>query len=77
MKRRESVFVEYHARQVLNFHLSLVLYAICTIPLVFLIIGIPIFLALGLVGFICAIIGAVKASEGGMYHYPLTIPFIS
>jgi len=77
VKRRESGFVEYHSRQVLNFHLSLVLYAICTIPLCFVLIGIPIFLALGVMGFVCAIIGAIKASEGGFYCYPLTIPFIS
>jgi len=77
VKRRESVFVEYHSRQVLNFHLSLLLYIICSIPLFFILIGFPIFLALVLMGFICAIIGAVKASEGGFYCYPLTIPFIS
>ena len=77
VKRRESAFVEYHARQVLNFHLSLVLYAVCTIPLIFLLIGIPIFFALALMGFVCVIVGAIKASEGGFYCYPLTIPFIS
>jgi len=27
--------------------------------------------------FICAIIAAIKASEGGFFFYPLTIRFIS
>ncbi len=65
VKRDESPFVAAHAKEVLNFHISLLIYAICTIPLVFILIGIPIYVALALMSFICAIIGAIKASEGG------------
>ena len=75
-KRGESELVTAHAREVLNFHLSLVLYSICAIPLIFVLIGIPILLALAAMGFICAIIGALKASEGGFFIYPLTIRFL-
>jgi uncharacterized Tic20 family protein len=77
VKRGESAFVAAHAKEVLNFHISLVLYSICALPLVFFLIGIPILVALGLLGFICAIIAAVRASEGGFYFYPLTIRFIT
>ena len=76
-KRGESEMVAAHAREVLNFHLSLLLYSICAIPLVFVLIGIPILIALGLMAFICAIIATIKASEGGFFFYPLTIRFIS
>ena len=77
VKRGESEIVAAHAKEVLNFHISLVIYTICAIPLVFILIGIPIFVALALMSFICAIVAAIKASEGGFYFYPLTIRFIS
>jgi uncharacterized Tic20 family protein len=33
-------------------------------------------MALGAMWVICSIIAAIKASEGGFYHYPLTIRMI-
>jgi uncharacterized Tic20 family protein len=85
VKRRESELVAAHAKEVLNFHISLVIYAICTIPLALMsilicipiFIFIPIFMGLGLMSVICAIVAAIQASEGGFYFYPLTIRFIT
>ena len=77
VKRGESELVAAHAKEVLNFHLSLLIYFICAIPLVFIFIGIPMVIALGLMSFICAIVAAIHASEGGFYFYPLTIRFIT
>jgi uncharacterized protein len=75
VKRDDSVFVAAHAREVLNFHISLFIYCICTIPLLFILIGFPIYFGLGVMAFICAIIGAVRAADGTYYYYPLTIRF--
>jgi uncharacterized Tic20 family protein len=77
VKRGESPFVAAHAKEVLNFHLSLLIYFICCIPLIFILIGIPIYAALGIMAFICAIVAAIKAADGGFYQYPLTIRLIS
>jgi uncharacterized Tic20 family protein len=77
VKRGESALVAAHAKEVLNFHISLLIYSICAIPLVFVLIGIPMIMALGLMAFICAIVAAIQASEGGFYFYPLTIRFIT
>jgi uncharacterized Tic20 family protein len=77
VKRDDSPYVTAHAKEVLNFHISILIYSLCTIPLVFILIGIPIFMALGLMSVICAIIATIKASEGGFYLYPLTIRLIS
>ena len=76
-KRNESEWVTAHAAEALNFHISLLIYTICCIPLCFVLIGFPMLLALGLMGFVCAIIAAFRASEGGFYRYPLTIRLIS
>jgi len=76
VKRQDPSPVAAHAKEVLNFHISLVIYALLALPLVLILIGVPILIGLGLASFICAIIAAIKASEGGFYRYPLTIRFI-
>ena len=77
VKRRESVFIQIHSREVLNFHLSLLIYAVCCLPLFLVFIGFPLICLIILLGVVCAIIGAVKASQDEYYHYPLSIPFFS
>ena len=39
--RKESEYVATNAREALNFHISVLIYAVCCIPLVFILIGIP------------------------------------
>ena len=77
VKRDESPFVAAHAKEVLNFHISLLIYTIVSTIAVFFCIGFVLLAVLGLLAFICAIIGAIKASEGGFYRYPLTIRLIT
>ena len=77
VKRNESAFVRAHASEVLNFHISLLIYAICAAVLILVLIGIPLLILIGLFGFVCAIIGAVKASNNEYYFYPLTLRFIN
>jgi uncharacterized Tic20 family protein len=77
VKREESEFVATHAKEVLNFHISVLIYVICCIPLCLVLIGFVFLAVIMLLGFICAIIGAIKVSESAFYHYPLTIRFIS
>jgi len=74
--RKESEYVAANARAALNFHLSLLIYLACCIPLVFVFVGIPIMILIGVVTFILSIVAAIKASDGGCYDYPLTIPLI-
>lgn len=73
----DSEYVASNAKEALNFHLSLLIYCLCCIPLVFVAIGIPLLVVIGLASLILAIVAAVKASDGGCYHYPLTIRLIS
>ncbi len=68
--------VAEHAKEVLNFHISILIYSICSIPFIIVLIGILMLMGLGLLAFVCAIVAAIKASEGGFYRYPLTIRLI-
>ncbi len=75
--RRESDYVAANAGAALNFHLSLILYGLCCIPLIFVVVGIPLLIVIGLAMVVLSIIGAFAASRGECYHYPVTIPFVS
>jgi uncharacterized protein len=74
--RTDSPYVTHHAREALNFHLSLLLYIVCCIPLCFIVVGIPLLVAIGVTGLVCSIVAAVKASKGTYYQYPITIRFV-
>jgi uncharacterized Tic20 family protein len=75
--RRESEYVASNAREALNFHISVLIYSLCCIPLVFVLIGIPMLIVLGLGSLVLAIIATIKASNGRCYRYPLTIRLVS
>jgi uncharacterized Tic20 family protein len=74
--RHDSEFVAQNAKEALNFHISIYIYAICCIPLALVIIGIPLLMLLGLVSLILAIVATVKASDGGCYRYPLSLRLV-
>jgi uncharacterized Tic20 family protein len=75
--RRESEYVAANAREALNFHISVLIYGLCCIPLVFVLIGIPMLLVLALGSLVFAIIATIKASDGQCYRYPLTLRLVS
>ena len=75
--RRESEYVAANAREALDFHVSVLIYSLCCIPLVFILIGIPLLIVLGLGSLVLAIIATIKASNGQCYRYPLTLRFVS
>jgi uncharacterized protein len=74
--RTDSPYVTHHAREALNFHLSLLVYFICCAPLCFIVIGFPLLAAVAVTGIVCAIVAAIKASKGIYYQYPITIRFV-
>jgi uncharacterized protein len=74
--RKDSEFVAENAREALNFHISVLIYSLCCIPLVFILIGVPVLVALGVASLILAVVAAVKASDGLCYRYPLTLRLI-
>jgi uncharacterized Tic20 family protein len=65
-----------HAKETLNFHISLFLYGVIGAILMIIVIGIFVVIAVAVGGMVLAIIGAIKASSGELYHYPLTIRLV-
>jgi uncharacterized Tic20 family protein len=72
----ESEYVAANAREALNFHISVLIYLICCIPLYFILIGAFLAVVITFAMFILSVVAAIKASEGGCYRYPLTIRLV-
>ncbi|MBN1109038.1 MAG: DUF4870 domain-containing protein [Bacteroidales bacterium] len=75
-RKDESLWVDLNGKASMNFELSILLYMVLTIPLLFIIVGIPIIMFLLTFKVVCIIIASIKASKGETFRYPLSIPFI-
>jgi Uncharacterized protein conserved in bacteria len=73
IKKDESSFVAVHARESLNFQLTI---GIVAIVLIITLIGALLLIPLGIVWLILIIVASIKASDKKMYRYPMTIRFI-
>lgn len=75
--KKESVpGLDAHGKQVINWMISHVIYVCGAGLLCLVLVGIPLLMLLGLLGLIFPIIGAIKASEGTVWKYPLSIRFL-
>ncbi len=76
VKKDESAYVAEHAKESLNFQISLLIYFIVSGFLAIIIIGFFLMMALGLFSLIVLILASIATSEGKLYRYPLCIRFI-
>lgn len=77
LKREDHPFIDMHGKEALNFNLSLLIYLVVAGFLVIVGIGLLLLAAIGIAWLVLVIIAAVKAENGSMYRYPLTIRFVS
>ena len=68
--------VPIHAKEALNFHISMFIYMMIGLVLIVAFVGILIVFAVAILSIILAIIGSIKAVNDEFYHYPLTIRLI-
>jgi len=76
LKREEFPLVEDQGKEALNFQLSILIYQLLSIPLIFIVIGIPILIFLGVMNIVLIVIAAVNAGRGVAYRYPLSLQLI-
>lgn len=77
LKKQELPGIDAHGKVVANWIISGLLYALVCCLLIIVLIGLPLLVALGLIGIAFPVIGAIKANEGVVWKYPLTITFLS
>ena len=69
--------MDEHGKSIINFQLSMLIYAIICIPLIiFLGLGILGLIIIGIMCLVFPIINAIKASNGEMPEYPMSVQFI-
>lgn len=68
--------IDKHGRVTVNWVLSLLIYSIICGILTIIFIGMIGLGILALLNFLFAIIAAVKANDGKLWHYPLSISFL-
>ena len=77
VKRDDSPFVEAHAREALNFQLSITLYLIIAGMMIYLLIGFLLVPLIVIFDVVATILAALRASRGELYEYPLCLRLVS
>ena len=76
-QKEQVAGMDMHGKMILNFQISLFIYSIICIPLIFLFgLGIFLLIAIGLMALVLPILNAIKVSNGEMPDYPLSIKFL-
>ena len=73
MKKDQSPYLDAQGRELLNFQISYFIYAMISVVLIAVLIGIVLIFAVGIASLVFTIIGLVKAADGKVYRFPLCI----
>lgn len=76
LKKDQMPFVDEQGKEALNFQITVFLAGVVCSSLIFLLIGVPLLVALGIFDFVSVVIAAVKTSEGAAYRYPISLRLI-
>lgn len=76
VKKNEDAFLDATGKEVINFQISIVIYTIIATLSLFIVVGIILLPVILILALVYTIIGAIKASNGVVYRYPLTFRFI-
>lgn len=76
IKKDESAFIADQGKEALNFQITVMLAILVCVPLMFVCIGIPMAMAVGVADLVFIIIAAIKANEGVAYRYPFTLRLV-
>ena len=75
--RRDEPYAEFHAKEALNFQISFMIYGVIAAISIIFLIGILLLPAVLITWFVLTIKGALRASAGQYYRYPMTMRFVS
>ena len=83
LKRDQSAEIDEHGKESVNFQISMTIYiaglSVIAFILMFILIGfllIPVIVIMFIVDAVFVIIASIKANDGQMYRYPLTIRLV-
>jgi uncharacterized Tic20 family protein len=73
----QSAFVAAHAKEALNFNISVTLAALLCTLLMLVFVGFLLGSALFIAWLVMTLVAAIKASEGAAYRYPFSLRLVS
>ena len=76
VKKDDSAYVAEHAKESLNFQITMLILYIVSCILILLLVGILLIWLLSIVNLVLVIIATIKASENKMYRYPFNFRLI-
>ena len=76
VKKKDLPQIDAHGKIVVNFIISMVIYAVVSTVLLLVGVGLFLLIALGIIGVVFPIIGGIKANNGEVWKYPLSISFL-
>lgn len=76
MQRESDAFVEDQGREAVNFQISILIYSLASLVLMIVVVGFVLIFVLILLHIVLMIVAALRAYNGELYRYPLTIRFI-
>jgi uncharacterized protein len=77
VKGNDSDYVRRHAVESLNFQINALVYIVLFAALMLVLVGFILLPLYGIFYAVAVILGAVRASQGADFRYPLTIRFVS
>jgi len=75
-KRDDSPDIDAHGKEALNFQISMLIYNAVAAVFCLVLIGFLILPFLWVLNAVLVIVASIKASDGELYRYPITIRFI-
>ena len=76
LKKQEMPVLEVHAKEVMNFQITVIIAVFVCIPLCLVIIGFLLLPAVAIFALIQMILGAIAANDGRLHRYPLSLRLI-
>ena len=73
---KDGTEIDTHGKVVVNWIISAVIYGVACLLLTFMFIGIPLLYVLAALCIIFPIIGGIKANNGELWKYPLSIQIL-
>ena len=68
--------LDAHGKMVANWMISALIYSVVSVVLMFVLVGFLTILAVIVMSIVFPIIGCIKANNGELWEYPLTIKFL-
>jgi len=76
VKKNDDPFIDEHGKEALNFQITVIIATIVAWLLVFVAVGCVLLPAVGICDLIFCIMAAMKANNGELYRYPVSIRFV-